>query len=113
MIKLCDNILYRGRRDFEFVRHLLKAYGIKSRCYWELFEEHVRNLGTLCFDHPSLPQKRGKKKKKKKNLVWKIEAPLSKWKVNNGEFTLHTKHNLKKKTPHSTHKTKKRGPFIP
>jgi hypothetical protein len=24
-----------------------KAYRIKVRGYWELFEEHVRNLGTL------------------------------------------------------------------
>jgi len=24
-----------------------KAYGMKVRCYWELFEEHVRTLGTL------------------------------------------------------------------
>jgi len=32
------------------------ANGIKVRCYWELFGEHVRNLGTLCFDpHPSAP----------------------------------------------------------
>jgi hypothetical protein len=23
------------------------AYGMKVRCYWELFGEHVRNLGTL------------------------------------------------------------------
>jgi hypothetical protein len=26
------------------------AYRIKLRYYWELFEEHVRNLGTLCFE---------------------------------------------------------------
>jgi len=30
-----------------------QAYGMKmKKCYWELFEEHVRNLGTLCFDPP-------------------------------------------------------------
>jgi hypothetical protein len=23
-------------------------------CYWELFMEHVWNLGTLCFDHGTL-----------------------------------------------------------
>jgi hypothetical protein len=38
-----------------------KAFGIKARCYWELFEEHVRNMGTLYFDHPH-PQKPKKKK---------------------------------------------------
>jgi len=30
-----------------------KAYGIKVRCYWELFGEYVRNLGTLCLDGKS------------------------------------------------------------
>jgi hypothetical protein len=35
-----------------------KAYGIKVRCYWELFGKHVKNLGTLCFD----PTPREKKK---------------------------------------------------
>ncbi len=25
------------------------------RCYWELFGEYVRNLGTLCFDTSPLP----------------------------------------------------------
>jgi hypothetical protein len=29
-----------------------KAYQIKVRGYWELFEEHVRNLGTLEPPHP-------------------------------------------------------------
>jgi hypothetical protein len=31
-----------------------KAYGIKLSCYWELFGEHVRNLGTLEY-HDFLP----------------------------------------------------------
>jgi hypothetical protein len=65
------------------------AYGIKVGCYWELFGKHVKNLGTLCFDTPP---------KKKKKLAWKVHCLLSKWKVNNGPFTLHTKHNLKIKT---------------
>jgi hypothetical protein len=34
-----------------------KAYGINVRCYWELFEEHVRNLGTLSFDPCLTPKK--------------------------------------------------------
>ncbi len=29
-----------------------KTYGIKVRCYWELFEEHVWNLGTVCLRPP-------------------------------------------------------------
>jgi hypothetical protein len=37
-----------------------KAYGIKVRCDYELFGEHVRNLGTLCFD--PVPPKNQKKK---------------------------------------------------
>jgi len=37
---------YIGERRTTFA----KAYRIKVRCYWELFEEHARNLGTLCFD---------------------------------------------------------------
>jgi hypothetical protein len=49
-----------------------KAYGIEVRCYWELFEEHVRNLGTLCFESPS------QKKKRKKKLGWKVECPSGK-----------------------------------
>jgi hypothetical protein len=48
-----------------------KAYGIEERCYWELFEEHVRNLGTLCFESPS-------QKKRKKKLGWKVECPSGK-----------------------------------
>jgi hypothetical protein len=31
------------------------ANGIKVRCYWELFGEHARNLGILCFDPPLCP----------------------------------------------------------
>jgi hypothetical protein len=42
---------YIGERRTTFV----KAFGIKVRCYWELFGEHVRNLGTLCFD-PAPPK---------------------------------------------------------
>jgi hypothetical protein len=38
----------------------VKAYGIKVRCSWELFEEHVRNLRTLSFDHPPPPTKKEK-----------------------------------------------------
>jgi len=34
---------YIGERRTTFA----KAYGIKVRCYWELFGEHVGNLGTL------------------------------------------------------------------
>ncbi len=30
--------------------------------------------------------------------AWKVECPLSKWKVNSVQSTLYTKHNLKKKT---------------
>jgi hypothetical protein len=35
-----------------------KAYGIKVRCYWELFGEHIRNLGTLYFEKPPPSNKR-------------------------------------------------------
>jgi hypothetical protein len=31
-------------------------------------------------------------------------SSLSKWKVHGGQFTLHTKHNLKKKTPPPSNK---------
>jgi hypothetical protein len=34
---------YIGERRATFA----KAYGRKLRCYWELFGEHVRNLGAL------------------------------------------------------------------
>jgi hypothetical protein len=37
-----------------------KAYGIKVKYYLEFFGEHVRSLGTLCFDtpHPPNPQRK-------------------------------------------------------
>jgi len=37
---------YIGERRTTFA----KTYGIKVRCYWELFEEHIWNLGTVCFE---------------------------------------------------------------
>jgi hypothetical protein len=37
---------YIGERRTTFA----KAYGTKPMCYWELFMEHVWNLGTLCCD---------------------------------------------------------------
>ncbi len=66
-----------------------KEYEIKVRCYWELFGEHVRNLGTLCFDTPGTPTT------PKKILAWKLHSPSGKW-------TLHSPHQTqlgKKKTP--------------
>jgi hypothetical protein len=55
-----------------------KAYGINVRCYWELFEEHVRNLGTFSFDPCLTPKKSF------------MESQLS---------TLHTKTQLEKSSP--------------
>jgi hypothetical protein len=46
-------LTYIGERRTTFA----KAYGVKVRCYWECFEEHVRNLGTLCFDPPPQEKK--------------------------------------------------------
>jgi hypothetical protein len=48
---------YIGKRRTTFA----KAFGIKARCYWELFEEHVRNMGTLYFDQPH-PSPQNKKR---------------------------------------------------
>jgi len=50
-----------------------KAHGIKVRCYTELFGEHVRNLGTLCFD-PSPPTPN-----KKKREAPSLHGPTSYW----------------------------------
>jgi hypothetical protein len=50
------------------------------------------------------------------NKKTSTESPLSKWKVNGGQSTLLTKHNLKKKPPSPAHpqeKNKKEGPFTP
>jgi hypothetical protein len=41
--------IYTGEKRTTFA----KAYRIKVRYYWELFGEHVKNLGTLCFGTPS------------------------------------------------------------
>jgi len=35
----------------------------------------------------------------RKKQAWKVECPLSKWKVNSVQSTLYTKHNLKKRSP--------------
>jgi hypothetical protein len=51
-ISLWPTYIYRGERRTTFAkayRIKAKAYGIKVRWYWELFEEHVRNLGILHF----------------------------------------------------------------
>jgi hypothetical protein len=37
---------YKGDKWTTFV----KEYGIKVESYWELFGEHVMNLGTLCME---------------------------------------------------------------
>jgi hypothetical protein len=83
---------YIGERRPTFA----KAYGRKMRCYWELFGEHVKNLGAN-FDLTPSPKK----------LAWKVNCPSSKWKVNNGQSILHTKHNLTT-NPHPN--KQKRGP---
>jgi len=59
----------RPTYTFERRTTFAKAYGIKVRCYWELFGKHVRNLGTLCVDHPATPPK-NKKKKEKACMKW-------------------------------------------
>jgi hypothetical protein len=75
-------------------------------CYWELFEEHFRNLGTLSFDPCPTP---------KKNIHGK--CPLSTVQVESEQWTVPLstpKHNLKKLPllcPHP--QEKKGGPFTP
>jgi threonine/homoserine/homoserine lactone efflux protein len=44
MIKICDNILYRGRRDFEFVRLEGRYQGEPKRPWWYL---HLFKRGFL------------------------------------------------------------------
>jgi len=81
--------IYVGERRTTFA----KAYGINVRCYWELFEEHVRNLGTFSFDPCLTPKKSF------------MESQLS---------TLHTKTQLEKSSPSAplTHKTKREDPSL-
>jgi hypothetical protein len=43
---------------------------------------------------PLTNQKKKEKKKKKKKLALKVGCPLSNWKVNSAQSTLHTEHNL-------------------
>ncbi len=57
-----------------------KAYGIKVRCYWELFGKHVKNLGTLCFDPPPRKTKAC------------MESPLSIVQVESEQWTVHSPH---------------------
>jgi hypothetical protein len=40
-------------------RTFAKAYGIKVRCYWELFGNMSKNLGTLCCEPPPQDGKKG------------------------------------------------------
>jgi hypothetical protein len=83
-----------------------KAYGINVRCYWELFEEHVRNLGTLSFDPCLTPRK---------NIHGK--CPLFTVQVESEQWTVHSPHQnttLKKVPlfPPLTHKTKREYPSL-
>ncbi len=86
-----------------------KAYGIKVRCDWELFGEHVRNLGTpLLWTCPQ--------KTKEKMLAWKVNCPRGKWTVHSPLFTPNT--TFVKKTPLSSPPTdpptrRKGDPFTP
>jgi hypothetical protein len=50
-----------------------------------------------------------------KKLAWKVDYPLSKWNVNNGQCIPKSKHNLRKKNPlPTTHPQEKEGgPFTP
>jgi hypothetical protein len=70
---------YKGDKGTTFV----KAYGIKVKCYWELFGEHVRNLGTLCFRPPRLPPpphpKNNNNKKKNLHRKFTVHCPSGKW----------------------------------
>jgi hypothetical protein len=60
---------YKGERRTTFA----KAYGIKVRCYRELFGEHVRNLGnSLLLPHPP---KRGGKKACMESEQWTVHSP--------------------------------------
>ncbi len=76
---------YIGERRATFA----KAYGRKVRCYWELFGEHVRNLGALSFN--PLPQKAC------------MDSRLSPVQVESEQWTVHSPHQTqldnKKKTP--------------
>jgi hypothetical protein len=67
---------YIGERRTTFA----KTYGVKVRCYWELFGEHAKNLGIFYFDshHP------------KKKLAWKIHYPSGKWTMGSPLSTLNT-----------------------
>jgi hypothetical protein len=95
--------MYIGERRTTFA----KAYGIKVRCYLELFGKHVRTWELFASPHP-LPPPPAKKKKTC------MKSRLSKWKVNTGQSTLQPNHNLKTTAPPPhTHKEKKGGPFIP
>ncbi len=51
-----------------------KAYGIKVRCYWELFGEHVKNLGnSLLWTHPLHPTNKFWGGQYVENLVWDFQ----------------------------------------
>jgi hypothetical protein len=84
-----------------------KAYGIKVRCYWELFKEHAKNLGTFCFEGlppPSPPQQI--KTPKKKTLAWKVHYPSGKWTM---DSPLSTPNTTFKQKPSLTFTHKKNG----
>jgi len=78
---------YIGERRATFA----KANGRKLRCYWELFGEHIRNLGALRFN--PLPQKAC------------MESRLSPVQVESEQWTVHS--------PHQTQLDNKKKPLSP
>jgi hypothetical protein len=63
-----------------------KAYGIKMKCYWELFGKHVWNLGTW---EPPSPSKNTIKKNRKQNLHGKscVQVESEQWIVHSPHQT--------------------------
>jgi hypothetical protein len=88
--------MYMDKRRTTFA----KAYGIKVRWYWELFVEHVRNVGTLSFDGPAPNTKKKKGKNESLHRKSTVHCPSGKW-------TVDSPHKTQLETPPSPPPTRK------
>jgi hypothetical protein len=107
---------YMGERRATFA----KEYGINLRCYWERFEEQVRNLRTLGGNMWETWELFGGTSQKLGNsLLWSPPPPPPNKKLAckvhcpSGKWTAHSPHQTQLEKKNQSQKEKKGGPFTP